>query len=653
MAARLGRVPAVVPWAGKGEAMLRMLLLLISLGLAASAQAGPVSGTWSGDFLGHPSAMTLDERADGRLIGFLLTDPNARIVGGSVSGKDVVLEIDVADPLVATQGTFVGTIHGKKLAGTFTLGGVPTPVSFVRVHERYTLESWVMGEEEIQSRVLRLRDKNGGFLSGGYVGIDDCEFLSCAGDFTAWDVAGTLHTLTASSGGGCPLSASLLGTWDALQRILSGTYTQMDCGGPAAGSFIAGKGGVTDARDLGRVLDLLADFADRVEAESPMAIAFFSPSYLNDGKTRADWQSDLAALYADYDDITVQIAGIDEVATTDDGEVNPLVGGPPRVGWRVVVTGTPSGGGAVETVADEVFGLRGNQQLALLGEQGGHFVFVGNGYSEPFAIDLPIASLADSAHVAYGLWPFGVHGGGHPEGHPGWDVEFTAGAQVHAAADGTVASIEPNDGFPGQQNVTIQHRPGYATRYDHLTNLQPGIVVGASVADGDVLGDPGSFAPGFHAVHFALTEFTESVCPTPALTPTAQTLFDSIWADAAYNEELTEPFPCNPLSVSFPLVRTWQRTAGGLAPRIDFSRASGASLGYGYVLRDAGGAVTETGSASIDTSTTPASIDLVPDGGGATHLGVYRVVSGEMLLDWNDLARPGSLAGASSYESSP
>jgi hypothetical protein len=633
--------------------MLRTLLLLLSLGLAASAQAGPVSGSWLGDFLGHPSAMTLDERADGRLIGMLLADPNARIIGGSVSGKDVTLAIDVADPGVSASGTFVGTLHGHKLTGTLTLGGAATPVSFVRAHEKYTLESWVMGEDEIQSRVLRLLDKKGGFLSGGYVDLEDCEFLSCAGDITAWDVAGTMHTLTAESGGGCPSSSSLVGTWSASDQVLSGSYAHLDCGGAKAGSFIAGKGGVTDAHDLGRVLELLADLADRVEAESPAAIALFSPGYLNDGKTRADWQAELASLYADYDDLEVQVAGIDEVATMDDGEVNPLVGGPPRVGWHVVVTGTPSGGGAVETVADEVFGLRENQQLALIGEEQGHFVFVGNGYSEPFAIDLPVASLADSAHVAYGLWPFGVHGGGHPEGHPGWDVEFAAGAQVHAAADGTVASVEPNDSFPGQQNVTIEHRPGIATRYDHLTNLQPGIVVGAPVAGGAVLGDPGTFAPGFHAVHFALTYYTDSVCPTPALTPAAQTLFDAIWADAAYNEELTEPFPCQPESVSFPLVRVWQRNAGGLAPRIDFSRASGASLGYGYVLRDAGGAATETGTATIDPTATPASIDLVPDGGGATHLGVYRVVSGELLLDWDDLARPGSLAGASTYGTSP
>jgi len=466
-------------------------------------------------------------------------------------------------------------------------------------------------------------------------------------------VAGATHTIAAESGGACPSSSSLVGAWSPSDLVVSGSYAHLDCGGAKGGDFIAGKGGVTDARDLRGVLRLLVRLADRVEAESLSALDLFSASYLNDGKTRADWQAELTALYADFDDLEVEIAGIDEVSTLDDPDVNPLVGGPPRVGFRLVVTGTPSGGGPVETVADAVFSLQGDTQLAFIGREKGRWVFVGNGYSEPFAIDLPIDSIADGASLAYGLWPFGVHGGGHPEGHAGWDVEFAAGAKVHAAADGTVASVVPNDDFPGQQNVTIEHRPGIATRYDHVANLEPGIVEGAAVASGDVLGDPGTFAPGFHAIHFALSDYTESVCPTPALTPAAQALFDALWEGAAYNEELVEPFPCQALSPGFPLVRVWQRSAGGLAPRIDFSRATGASLGYGYALRNAVGAATETGSATVDPSTSPASIDLVPDGGGATHLGVYRVVSGEMLLDWDDLVRPASLAGASSYETSP
>jgi hypothetical protein len=300
-------------------------------------------------------------------------------------------------------------------------------------------------------------------------------------------------------------------------------------------------------------------------------------------------------------------------------------------------------------VTDVEFVFQGNQQLYWIGKRKGRTVFVGNGYSEPFAIDLPIDALADNANAAYGLWPFGVHGGGHPEGHAGWDVEFAAGATVRAAAAGTISEITPNDDFPAQSNLTLEHRPGISTRYHHLTNLPGAIVTGASVAAGDVLGDPGTFAPGFYTMHFDLRWFTDPVCPADALSAAGQALFDSIWADAAYNEELTEPFPCQSLSVSFPLTRIWERTSGGLPPRIDFARASAAGSTYDYVLRDAADMEVESGTASIDPSTSPAEIDLTPAGGGATHLGVYDVVSGQLRIDWDDVTRPTDLSGASEY----
>lgn len=45
-------------------------------------------------------------------------------------------------------------------------------------------------------------------------------------------------------------------------------------------------------------------------------------------------------------------------------------------------------------------------------------------------IELPIAP-GDAANVAYGIWPFGVHGSSHAvDGHPGFDVEYRVGASV-------------------------------------------------------------------------------------------------------------------------------------------------------------------------------------------------------------------------------
>lgn len=629
--------------------MLRTLPLVMLCLVAGVQAAPPISGTWSGELFGHDTVFELRERADGGVIGFLPADPNARVVSGLVNGSDVTLHIAVSDPGLSAAGTFTGAIAGNKLNGTFVLGGVPTPVSLKRSNQRYTVEYWLMGEDDIHSRVLRVLDKKGEFLSGGYVGIDHCDFLSCAGDFPVWDISLDSHTLTAQAGGGCFLDASLAGMWSDTEKFLVGTYDGLDCNGVLSGDFIGGKGGLANVRDLRSVLALLADFADRVQAESFSALDLIADSYLNDGKTKAHWQLDLAELYDDYDNLSVQIVRIDEMVTANDTDVNPMVMLPPRVKWRMVVTGESGGGGPAETVIDIVFALQGNQQLYMVGKEKGRHVFTGNGYSEPFTIDLPIDEPGDSANAAYGLWPFGVHGGGHPEGHAGWDVEYGASGQVHAVADGTVTEVVPNDDFPLQYNITIEHRPGISTRYDHVTNPPPAIVVDAPMAAGAVLGDPGDFG-SFFAVHFALRYVTESVCPTDVLSPAAETLFDGIWAEAAYAEELVEPFPCQSLSADFPLTRTWQRTAGSLSPRIEFSRAAPDSVIYDYALRDAVDAVIETGTAAIDTSTTPASIDLIPDGAGTIHLGVYRVVSGEMSIDWDDVARPADLAGASTYQ---
>src|ERR1043166_9508056 len=60
--------------------------------------------------------------------------------------------------------------------------------------------------------------------------------------------------------------------------------------------------------------------------------------------------------------------------------------------------------------------------------------------SAPFVIDLPIAA-GDGATLAYGIWPYGVHGGGHAvDGHGGFDIEYRIGAPVLAASAGVVES---------------------------------------------------------------------------------------------------------------------------------------------------------------------------------------------------------------------
>ena len=71
---------------------------------------------------------------------------------------------------------------------------------------------------------------------------------------------------------------------------------------------------------------------------------------------------------------------------------------------------------------------------------------------------LPAVAAGDL--VTFGLWPYGVHGGGHPEGHPGMDIEYAPGAKVRAAADGVVTYIGPNSNFPTQWDLLLEVRQG-------------------------------------------------------------------------------------------------------------------------------------------------------------------------------------------------
>ncbi len=87
------------------------------------------------------------------------------------------------------------------------------------------------------------------------------------------------------------------------------------------------------------------------------------------------------------------------------------------------------------------------------------------------SLGMPIDS-ADTSSAAFGMLPFGYHGGGHTEdGHAGWDIECRLGAPVRAAAAGTVLSVEPDPDTPGRFIVVLEHVVGthfYRTHYRNL-----------------------------------------------------------------------------------------------------------------------------------------------------------------------------------------
>lgn len=638
-----------------------LLIGAASCSLMAStlATAGPIDGMWDVVLGGNVHMIALVERADGRLLGYMPSSPGSWVVGGQHLGSSVTISFDARDPMLPSDpATLTGLRRGSHITGTLTDGTGSTAVTLDEVHARRTVTHWLMGPStsgNVLNRAIRVENPAGRFVAGGFVGLTDCSFLACGGRITSWTVAGTAHAIRTDSGGPCPSTSALAGTWDVATLFLNGTYTTTaSClPVPPGGTFFGGKEGLTNTGDILDVLSLLRDLADGIEAESPAAVNAFASTYLHDGKTRADWQAELAAMFAAYDRLRVTIDAVRQIVTYADAEVNPKAISSPRLEWHLSVSGVPAAGGSRAAVLDVTSTFGGDEQLYWIGREGRRMVFKGNGYAAPFSIALPIQA-GDSICSEYGVWPFGVHGGGHPEGHPGWDFEYAAGRMVRAAAEGVVGEITVNGEFTDQVDVRVQHRPGYRTHYDHIGALEGGITVGVSVVAGQALGAAGNVGT-FNMTHFGLDRGTDSICPLSYLNASGLALFDSLWQTAAYNEELVEPFPCNPIAVTFPLTRVWTRISGSgvpFAPVIELTRTDPGTTDYRYTLRSTTGTVIQSGAivalrpgAAPDSGT----FDLRPDGSPvATLFARYRIISGDMRVAWGPI-RPVDLSGASIY----
>ena len=277
--------------------------------------------------------------------------------------------------------------------------------------------------------------------------------------------------------------------------------------------------------------------------------------------------------------------------------------------------------------------------------------------SAPFVIDLPIAA-GDGATVAYGIWPYGVHGGGHAvDGHGGFDIEYRIGAPVLAAADGTVDSVTADAHDPARRVVRLKHprdRGLYLTDYSNLIAVPDRVVPGAVVARGETLGVAGAFQDGRSAMtHFQLGDPTHlengQIIASPAgyVSAPARALLDDLWRTSAYRAEICEPFLTNSRAHGFPLARTWTRQSGSGPATVEVTCVSD-SGDVSYVMSIDG--QVETGSLIVGWSARPTTADFRPSS-GSTRLAVYDIVSDTMRLALGapGATRPASLDAASVY----
>lgn len=168
---------------------------------------------------------------------------------------------------------------------------------------------------------------------------------------------------------------------------------------------------------------------------------------------------------------------------------------------------------------------------------------------------LPIPDGSALSEVL-GLWPFGVRGGDHPQGHPGFDFEARVGTPILAAADGSV-------GYVGQSG----HHQGNTISIGHMTSLgwvdtiYTGSISpikmkkGDRVKQGDVIATLDSaedlgLPPDISTFHFGVArhvtqERIEEVCPTEYFTGEAQKELERLHQESKYQERNEFPLLCN------------------------------------------------------------------------------------------------------------
>ncbi len=138
-------------------------------------------------------------------------------------------------------------------------------------------------------------------------------------------------------------------------------------------------------------------------------------------------------------------------------------------------------------------------------------------------LDLPI-DLADFAGKG-SLWPFGVHGGAHPEGHPGIDflldsADARGDIAVKASLAAEIISITPETEYPGSSCI-VMDSACVEVNLCHV-RLDPALRVGGSVARGQRLGTVGlAQSEGRYSLHFGAYSGPDAgpACPADFLDP--------------------------------------------------------------------------------------------------------------------------------------
>lgn len=136
-------------------------------------------------------------------------------------------------------------------------------------------------------------------------------------------------------------------------------------------------------------------------------------------------------------------------------------------------------------------------------------------------LDLPVR-LADFAGQGH-LWPHGVHGAAHPEGHPGLDFNLSAAdadIAVYAPIAGEIVATTAEEDNPGS-SCLILDSACIQVNLCHI-RLAAGLGEGSRVKRGQLLGKVVPVAGGgAYSLHFGtyVKSGEQQVCPADFLDP--------------------------------------------------------------------------------------------------------------------------------------
>jgi hypothetical protein len=521
----------------------------------------------------------------------------------------------------------------------------------------------------------------GALLSGSFVSTD-CAFLACNGDVVGLSEGedghlllvlaapdGTTGWLDAAFDPAAQMGDQWYGWYDAQWQVMtvgSDSALVPGDGGAAFGLRALGTNSAHAAAVLemyGLVADDLQgrhDFLHHVLAQEPYPP--LDGGYLHFGRSATQALAGLAAQVAGYDSLQVELSRFRNLGTMAEADhMAPIMLTARGVVFHDRRTGTTGGVSAVYRDVDAV--PPHDEWRFLSVTEGGEAALLGN-QLEADAIGLPF-SPNDPGTVTLAR-PFGVHGGtwdgvsgefgfrlgplGSYGGEPAYSAEDPSTHPIRAAAGCKVVAAfgqETDQACAADEPNSLQtHVPAdahtYQLSYDDLLchAAWPGLQ--GNVAAGSQLGTPAQQGPQdqrFEVNFRAGLDLHAPFCPYWVMSAEARRGLVELARDAAYPEELTEPFLCNPATdnaSAFPMELTWyKRTQRNPAnpPRVVFRRfgpVQGVSDGYSYDFRGPAGQPLEQGDLSgpMGTASEPGglqSLGLSPHTGGGPYFAWYKV----------------------------